>query len=325
MAQGRSKVVELHEAVAGFLRDGCHLTIGGFTVNRNPMAAVHEIIRQEVRDIHLYAHSNGQGVDELIGGGCVSRIEIAYGANGRFAPTCVRFRKAVEEGSIRCEDYTNYQMVLRFLAGAMGVPFLPARTSLGTDIVRKQGFDPELRKSESRIPDRKVALMDNPFGEWGDVSEVALVPAVYPDVTVLHVQRADERGNCLIQGLSFADVEQAKSAADVVVTCEELVTERELRGDPDRVDLPFLHVSAVSQVPFGAYPTACYGYYDYDPGYLREYLRDARDEERYRENRQRQVYGLGSHAELLELVGSERLESIRADPGTGYATGMDRV
>ena len=97
-------------------------SIGGFTINRNPMGAVYEIIRQQKRHLHLYAHSNGQWVDELIGAGCVDGIEIAYAGSGRFAPTCIRFRKAVESGRLKVEDYSNYQMTLRFMAGAMGVP-----------------------------------------------------------------------------------------------------------------------------------------------------------------------------------------------------------
>ena len=120
-----AEILDLTQAVGRFVTDGCHLSIGGFTLNRKPMAAVYEIIRQKIRGLHLYAHSNGQGVDELIGGGCVSHLEIAYAGTGRFAPTCIRFKKAVQDGALRVEDYSNYQMTLRFTAGAMGVPFLP--------------------------------------------------------------------------------------------------------------------------------------------------------------------------------------------------------
>ena len=130
-----SKVKNLKTAIEEAFYDGIHLSIGGFTINRNPMAAVYEIIRCGIKDIHLYAHSNGQGVDELIGAGCVSRLEIAYGGAGRFAPTCIRFRKAVEMGILEVEDYSNYQMTLRFLAGAMGLPFMPTRSALESDIV----------------------------------------------------------------------------------------------------------------------------------------------------------------------------------------------
>ena len=142
------KVMSLKMAVSRFVKDGAHISIGGFTVNRNPMAAVYEIIRQKKRGLHLYVHSNGQGVDELIGGGCVSRLEIAYGGTGRFAPTCVRFRKAVENGSLEVEDYSNYHMTLRFAAGAMGVPFLPVRSGMGTDIVAQWRFDAATRQAD---------------------------------------------------------------------------------------------------------------------------------------------------------------------------------
>ena len=108
----QDKTTSLSAAVKQFVFSGCHLSIGGFTVSRNPMAAVYEIIRQKISNIHLYAHSNGQGVDELIGADCVSRLEIAYAGSGRFAPTCIRFKKAAQSGAIAIEDYSNYQMTL---------------------------------------------------------------------------------------------------------------------------------------------------------------------------------------------------------------------
>ena len=113
---------------------------------------------QGKKGLHLYAHSNGQGVDELIGGGCVAKLEIAYAGSGRFAPTCVRFRKAVENGTLAVEDYSNYQMTLRFLAGAMGVPFLPTRSSLGTSIIEKWGFAESTRESDPKLPVKKMIL-----------------------------------------------------------------------------------------------------------------------------------------------------------------------
>ncbi|HSO18032.1 MAG TPA: CoA transferase, partial [Desulfosarcina sp.] len=156
------KRMPLSEAVDRFVSDGAHISIGGFTINRNPMAAVYEIMRQKKRGLHLYAHSNGQGVDELIGAGCVEKLEIAYGGSGRFAPTCIRFRKAVESGRLAVEDYSNYQMTLRFMAGAMGVPFLPTRSSLGSDIANRWGFSEGMRQDDPRLPDRKLVVMDNP-------------------------------------------------------------------------------------------------------------------------------------------------------------------
>ena len=148
MRSSSDKHMSLAEAVSRYVRQGSHISIGGFTVNRNPMAAVYEIIRQKIGSLHLYAHSNGQGVDELVGAGCVDRLEIAYGGSGRFAPTCVRFRRAVESGALTVEDYSNYQMTLRFMAGAMGVPFLPTRPGLGTDIAARWGFSEETRQAD---------------------------------------------------------------------------------------------------------------------------------------------------------------------------------
>lgn len=150
MKQTPTKCMELKAAIEAYVPDGAHISIGGFTINRNPMAAVFEIIRQRKKNLHLYAHSNGHGADELIGGGCIDRLEIAYGGSGRFAPTCIRFRKAVENGSLQVEDYSNYQMTLRFMAGAMGVPFLPTRSGLGTDIINRWGFSPEQRQADTR-------------------------------------------------------------------------------------------------------------------------------------------------------------------------------
>jgi glutaconate CoA-transferase subunit A len=324
MKLSQNKVMGIKEAVGTFVKNGCHLSIGGFTINRNPMAAVYEIIRQKISEIHLYVHSNGQGVDELIGAGCVSKIEIAYGGSGKFAATCIRFRKAVQEGSVMIEDYTNYQMTLRFLAGAMGVPFLPTRSSLGTDIIHKWGFPEELRQEDPHVPNQKMVVLDNPFGKWGDTEKVVLVPAINPDVTIIHVQIADRKGNCRMQGLTFADVEQAKSARHVIVTCEQLMDSEQLRENSDQNQIPFIHVDAVVHIPYGAYPTACYNHYDYDPIYLKNYSGFAKDDCLFKEYLDGHIHGLPDHQTLIDRVGPERIEMIKADPSTGYAVNLAR-
>ncbi len=318
------KVMALETAVDRFVPDGGHLSIGGFTCNRNPMAAVYEVIRQRKKNLHLYAHSNGQGVDELVGAGCVARIEIAYAGTGRFAPTCIRFRRAVETNRILFEDYSNYQMTLRFLAGAMGVPFLPTRSSLGTDIITRWGFPREMRQADHRLPDRKVVVMENPFGDWADTDRVVLVPAIRPDVTMIHVQQAAADGTARIEGLTFTDVEQAKAARHVLVTCEELVESDKLRSHPDLNQIPGIIVDAVVPVPHGAYPTACYRYYDYDPVFLSSYRTAATNDDRFVAYLERWVYGKKNQTERLAEVGAERLAALKADPRTGYATGLQR-
>ncbi|MEJ2038193.1 MAG: CoA-transferase [Desulfosarcinaceae bacterium] len=324
MNTDRNKVMTLKQAIERFVGNGDHCSIGGFTVNRNPMAAVHEIIRQKKRDLHLYAHSNGQGVDELIGAGCVSRLEIAYGGTGRFAPTCLCFRRAVESGRLRVEDYSNYQMTMRFAAGAMGLPFMPVRSGMGTDIVDQWGFDASLRRNDEKTPDQKLVVIDNPFGAWGQADKLVLVPAITPDVTLIHVQRADAAGTVRIEGLSFADIEQAKAARAVVVTCEVLVETDEMRRRPESNQIPFFCVDAVVPVPFGAYPTACYRHYDYDPAYLNDYRRHAGSDQAFHAYLERFIHGVPDHQTFLGLQPADRLARIKADPDTGYATGLER-
>ena len=324
MNTATDKVMPLKKAIALFVPDQAHLSVGGFTVNRNPMAAVYEIIRQKKRGLHLYAHSNGQAVDELIGGGCVRRLEIAYAGSGRFAPTCVRFRRAVESGKLAVEDYSNYQMTLRFAAGAMGVPFLPVRSGMGTDIVARWGFSRRMRRADPKLPDHKLQVMDNPFGQWAQASRLVLVPAINPDVTLLHVQKAAASGTVRIEGLPFSDVEQAKAARRVIVTCEEIVDPGQLRQRPEFNQLPPFCVDAVVPVPMGAYPTACYRHYDYDPIFLNNYRTLAQDERQYRQYLQRFIFGVADHDSFLRLQAPEQLARLKADPRTGYAIGLER-
>jgi len=318
------KVMNLPDAIERFVVDNCHISIGGFTINRNPMAAVYEIIRQGRKNLHLYAHSNGQGVDELIGAGCITKLEIAYGGSGRFAPTCIRFRKAIQEGTITVEDYTNYQMTLRFLAGAMGVPFLPTRSSLGTSIIDQWGFSKALRKADPKIPDKKLVVVDNPFDVWADAPKLVLVPSINPDVTLIHAQKADRQGTVRMAGLTFSDVEQIKSAKHVIVTCEELVDSNELRENPDQNQIPFFCVDAVVHVPLGAYPTACYRYYDYDPDYLHDYNKFTQEDHLFQTYLDTFIHGVDDHHGLIRLVGRDRIKRLMADAKTGYACGLER-
>jgi glutaconate CoA-transferase subunit A len=318
------KVMSIETAVSRFMNDGAHISIGGFTLNRNPMAAVYEIIRQGFKKLHVYAHSNGTGVDELIGAGCVDKLEIAYAGNGKTAPTCIRFRKSVQEGMLKVEDYSNFMMSLRFLAGAMGVPFMPTLSGFGSDITTTWGFSKKMRQADPKMVDEKLVIMDNPFGRWGDASKVLLVPAINPDVTFIHVQKADTMGTCRIDGLTFADVEQAKASRHVVVSCEQLVDPAELRDNPERNQIPFIHTSAVCHVPYGGYPTAVYRHYDYDAVYLRAYADAARDDETFKAFQGKYLYGVSNHQALLDLVGQERLTALKADPRTGYAVNMQR-
>lgn len=315
------KLMTLEEAVKRFIKDGSQLAIGGFTITRNPMAVAYEIARQRVKDIHLVCHSHGQALDVLIGAGCVKRLEIAYGGNGRYAPTCVRFKKAVQRSEIEFEDYSNYQMTLRFLAGALSIPFIPTKSGLGSDLMNYEGFSKEVRKEE-KVADKKYAKVQNPFSEEED--ELVLLPALTPDVTILHVQYVGEDGTVRIKGLTFADIEQAKAADKVIVTCEEIVPRSFIRSDPDQNSLPPFFVDAIVKVPYGAHPTAVFYFYDYDPKHLNLYRKMAGDDTMFKEYLDEWVYGVRSWEEYLSKVGAETLVAIKANPVIGYAPGLDR-
>ena len=315
------KLMTPAEAVSRFIHNGAQIALGGFTITRNPMALVHEVIRQKIRNLHVVCHSHGQGLDLLIGSGCVGRLEIAYGGNGRFAPTCVRFRKAVERVEIAFEDYSNYQMSLRFLAGALGIPFIPTKSGLGTDLLRKEGFSRNVR-AERKTATKKCVLLQNPFEEKND--PVVLLPALTPDVALIHAQQVGEDGTVRIRGLTFADIEQAKSADAVIITCEEIIPCADIRSDPDMNSLPFFLVDAVVLVPFGAHPTACPFFYDYDAAHLNQYRKMAEDDQRFDQYLTEWVYGVNDHREYLDRIGESRLAEIRADSVLGYRKGLER-
>lgn len=315
------KLMTAQEAVAKFVHDGDQVSLGGFTLSRNPMALVHEIIRQGRKDLYLACHSQGQAMDLLVGAGCVSRMEIAYGGLGRFAPTCIRFRRAVQRGQLALEDYSNYQMSLRFWAGAMGLPMIATKTGLNTDIVGQEGFDPADR-GQGKVPSQKLAVQDNPFAPPGD--KVVLLPALNPDVTLIHVQQVGEDGTVRIKGLSFADLEQARSADRVLITCEQIVPREQIRQDPDQNSLPGFLVDAVVHAPLGAHPTACHYFYDYDPQHLKMYGQMAADDDAFRRYLDQWIYGSRDFNDYLAKLDPAGLERIKADPILGYAPGLDR-
>jgi glutaconate CoA-transferase subunit A len=314
------KLMPLDEAVRRFIKDGAQIALGGFTVNRNPMAVAYEIIRQRVHDLHVVCHSHGQALDLLIGAGCVKRLEVAYGANGRFASTCIRFRKAIEGGQIDFEDYSNNQMSLRFLAGALGVPFMPSRSGLGTDVISREGFGPDVRK-EPKVARKKLVVSPNPFNEE---ENVVLLPALTPDVALVHAQYVGEDGTVRIKGLTFADIEQAKSAEAVVVTCEEIVPRSFIRLDPDQNSLPPFLIDAIVRAPYGAHPTACRLFYDYDAKHLNMYRGIAGDDEAFKRYLDEWVFGVKDHCGYLDRIGGRDILNIRANPVLGYTRDLDR-
>src|SRR5512136_557797 len=157
-----SKIVGLREAVAR-VPDGATISFGGFTTQRHPMAFVYELIRLHRRDLYLFGHSPGGDWDILIGAGCVKRVELAYEADEAFNTVGPRWRRAVERGQIEWEDYSNFAMVSRFAAGAMGIPFMPIRSLLGSDVLNRDALTPEQRSADPRTASAKAHRLASPF------------------------------------------------------------------------------------------------------------------------------------------------------------------
>ncbi len=316
-----SKLIGLAEA-ARLVPDGATLSLGGFTTQRHPMAFVYELVRQRRRDLYLFGHSPGGDWDILLGAGCVKRVELAYEADEAFGTIGPRWRLAVQRQQVEWEDYSNFAMVTRFQAGAMGLPFLPTRTLLGSDVMAKEALTKEQRSADPRTSSSKLAVIESPF-QPGD--KLVLLPAIHTEFCVLHVQKASTSGLVRIEGQSFADVQQALCAETVIVTAEEIVDEDQLRLDPERNLLPPFAIKHVCHVPFGAHPYAVYNYYDYDPIQLKEYHSAAWDDAAFSRYLEKYVYGVADFEGYLAATGgTARRDSLKAEPAFGYSPNLKR-
>jgi len=316
-----SKLIGLAEAAA-LVPDGATVSFGGFTTQRHPMAFVYELIRRKRRNLYLFGHSPGGDWDILIGAGCVKRVELAYEADEAFNTIGPRWRLAVQNGAIEWEDYSNFSMVARFTAGAMGIPFMPIRSLLGSDVLERQALTDAQRSVDPRTSPRKLHVMESPF-HTGD--RVVLVPAIHTEFCIIHVQKATANGLVRIEGQSFADVQQALCAETVIVSAEQIVEEEELRREPERNQIPFFAVTHVCHVPYGAHPYAVFNVYDYDPLQLKRYHESAESDAGFGEYLAKFVTGVNSHEEYLQAVGGKaRLESLIAEPEYGYRPDLKR-
>ena len=289
MAGSPSKVMTLKEAVARFVRSGCSVGLGGQNIGRCAMAAMHEIVRQGHRDLTIYGCNLSISMDLLVGAGLVRRCESGTGNLERFGTT-FSWRRGIEQGTLEVEDYSHLSMVSRFLAGEMGLPFMPVKSLLGSDILTYSsgsGF-------------KKFEVVDNP---WNRGEPVVLVPAATPDVSIVHVQKADPLGNVIIEGFATHEPEMVRASQYTIVTCEEVVETDEIRREPERTTIAYPHVSAVVRQPWGAYPTSTYRYYDYDSAEITRYQAAAREGgEQYRRYLDECVYGCDTFEEYLAKV-----------------------
>jgi acyl CoA:acetate/3-ketoacid CoA transferase alpha subunit len=278
------KRMTVGEAVARFVQDGDFIAMGGFGHVRTPMAALYEIVRQGRRNLSVAGKTAVHDIDILIGGGCVSKVECAYAFGHEIRGLSPCGRRAVENGQVRVvAEISNAAYQWRFLAGMMGIPFIPARTMMGTDTFEKSA----------------CKLASDP---WSGKA-VVLIPAAYPDVALLHVPRCDAYGNAQIDGILVEDWELARAARRVILTSEEVVPEDAIRRDPRLTAIPYYVVDAVCEVPFGAHPAQMPHLYFFDEEHIAEWLSLSKTEEGTRQYMERYVFGAPDRDEYLERVG----------------------
>jgi glutaconate CoA-transferase, subunit A len=254
-----SKVVSLSEAVARLVRDGSSVALGCALEPAIPFAFAHEVIRQRRRELELIGPISDIAFDQLIGAGCVARVSAAWVGNVS-AGLAHAYRRAMEQGiprRIEVRDHSNFTIAQALLAGALGAPYLPTRTLLGSDIPRANGTFREA---------------SDPFsGE-----KVLLVPAIVPDVTVIAVQRADEDGNAHLWGPWGVSQEAALAARSVIVLADEIVERAVIASDPNRTIVPGTKVAAVVHEPGACHPSPLQGRYRRDHEFFHEYHRATR-------------------------------------------------
>ncbi len=292
------KVMTVREAVGRFVHDGDYFASGGFGCSRIATSVLHEIVRQGKQRLQFAGHTATHDFQILCAGNGLGRgatlaaVDISYVVGLEARGLSPHARRVMESGEVAFTEWSNFTLALRFKAAAMGVPFLPARSLLGTDTFRYSAA-------------RAVAC---PFtGE-----RLALVPALYPDVAVLHVHEADCHGNCRILGTTVSDLDIARAAKRVVVTCERLIPNDEIRRDPSRTVVPFFCVDAVCEVPYGSYPgNMPYEYYS-DEEHLRHWLAAEKDCETYRAFLEQYLYGVTDFEEYWQRCGGlSRMQELR--------------
>jgi 3-oxoacid CoA-transferase subunit A/glutaconate CoA-transferase subunit A len=283
----KDKRMTVSDAVRRFVRDGDYVAIGGFGHVRVPMSLVYEVVRQRKRDLTVAGKTAVHDLDILIGGGCVSRVEVAYSFGHELRGLSPCGRRAVESG--RCKgvaETSNAGYQWRFLAAAMGVPFVVSRNLLGTDTFKKS--------SAKKVRD-----------PWSG-KPVCLLPACYPDVAMFHVPRCDAHGNAQIDGIIVEDFELARAARRVIVTTEQVVSDDLIRREPHRTVIPFYVVDAVCEVPWGAHPAQMPYEYYFDEEHIRLWLQMSASEEGTEDYFSRYVLGVQDYEEYLERVGGIR-------------------
>jgi len=254
----RDKVMSLQDAVA-LVKDGEHVGIGGCHTSRTPFAMIWALIRARRKDLVFSRSITSTEGDLLLASGITTHIVTSWFTQGIVWGVSKVMRHYTESKLAQFEEWSHMSIGLRYRAGAMGLPFMPTRSMLGSDVFRRLGD--------------RVRTMACPF--TGD--ELVLLPALNPDVVLIHVQRCDPYGNAQIDGLQFMDIDMAMAANRVILTTECIVSNDQIRRTPDRTRIPFFAVEAVVEVPMGSAPHECYGLYEPFFPHLDEYAARTKD------------------------------------------------
>src|SRR5436305_12506301 len=245
------KLRAMRDAIAEFVPDGSSVAIGLQLEQMIPFAAGHEIIRQNKRGLRLIGPISDCLFDQIVGGGCVKDIVAAWVGNVMMGQA-YNFRHAVEAGEVRVFNMTNFTLALALQAGAMGVPFLPTRTAMGSDVPKGNHFFYQI------------------ISPFEPKETLMAVRALVPDVAIVHLQRADKNGNAHCWGNFGVMLEGVRAAKKVIVCAEEIVGEDVIASDPNRTVIPGFLVTAVVECPLGAHPSPVQGYYKRDDAFFQQ-------------------------------------------------------
>jgi glutaconate CoA-transferase subunit A len=286
------KRMSVTEAVSQFIQDGDYLASGGFGGVRIATAVLHEIVRQRRARLGLSGHTATHDFQILAAGKCFDRCDIAYVVGLERRGLSPNARRYLESGMVRMTEWSNATLGWRYKAAAMGVPFLPARSVLGTDVFRYSAA-------------KEIVC---PFTG----QKLLAVPALFPDVGVIHVHRADQYGNAQVDGISIADYDMARACKRIIITTERIVSTDEIRRNPCQTFIPYWLTDAVCEVRYGSYPgNMPYEYYS-DEEHLAEWLEAEKDETVFQTFIDKYIHGTRDFQEYLALKGGEtRMRTLR--------------
>ena len=280
-----SKLMSEREAVSRFVSDGDYVAYDQNIAVRGPASLYREIIRQRKTDLWVMAKFTWTDVSLLIAGGCVSRVDVGWMESGPV------LNQAVKEGRVKLIEWSNGALAYRLLAGSLGVPYLPMRYMGGTDTFRQSG----------------ARLTEDPYTG----KPVCVVPALNPDVALIHAQQCDEFGNTRVLGAGVSPSELALASKKVIVSAEEIIDTEEIRKQPQRTTIPYYVVDAVVHAPFGSYPGSTPGLYGADIEHWLTFAA-AQAQGKTGEYLEHWVHSVESHEEMMEKrVGPEKQETLR--------------